>query len=85
MTARLAGRNGRRNGVGLGHCAQATGPTAAFLFAWTLQNAYLLQRDAFDFSPPVLSDLMPSPLAAFQAPVFMMPRCRRAMRAGRAV
>lgn len=52
----------------------------AFLFAWTLGNAYLLHRDAFDPFPFIFLNLVLSMLAALQAPVIMMSQNRQAAR-----
>lgn len=50
----------------------------AFLVLWTLLNAWLLGRDAFDPYPFIFLNLMLSMLAAVQAPIIMMSQNRQA-------
>ncbi len=49
-----------------------------FLLVWTLANAVLLGRDAFDPYPFIFLNLMLSMLAAIQAPIIMMAQNRQA-------
>ncbi|MCX8569308.1 DUF1003 domain-containing protein [Aminobacter sp. MET-1] len=52
----------------------------AFLVLWTLLNAWLLGRDAFDPYPFIFLNLVLSMLAAIQAPIIMMSQNRQAQR-----
>jgi uncharacterized membrane protein len=51
-----------------------------FLVLWTVGNAWLLSRDAFDPYPFIFLNLVLSMLAAIQAPVIMMSQNRQAAR-----
>jgi uncharacterized membrane protein len=51
-----------------------------FLGLWTLGNAWLLSRQAFDPYPFIFLNLILSMLAALQAPVIMMSQNRQAQR-----
>lgn len=52
----------------------------AFLFVWTIANAWLLGRDSFDPYPFIFLNLVLSMIAALQAPVIMMSQNRQAER-----
>ncbi len=52
----------------------------AFLVLWTLGNAWLLTRDAFDPYPFIFLNLVLSMLAAIHAPVIMMSQNRQTER-----
>jgi uncharacterized membrane protein len=52
----------------------------AFLMLWTVGNAFLLSREAFDPYPFIFLNLVLSMLAALQAPVIMMSQNRQAER-----
>jgi uncharacterized membrane protein len=52
----------------------------AFLFVWTVANAWLLGRDSFDPYPFIFLNLVLSMIAALQAPVIMMSQNRQAER-----
>lgn len=52
----------------------------AFLFVWTVANAWLLGRGAFDPYPFIFLNLVLSMIAALQAPVIMMSQNRQAER-----
>lgn len=49
-----------------------------FLALWTLANAYLLGKQAFDPYPFIFLNLVLSMLAAIQAPIIMMAQNRQA-------
>jgi uncharacterized membrane protein len=51
-----------------------------FLVLWTVGNALLLSRDAFDPYPFIFLNLVLSMLAAIQAPIIMMSQNRQAAR-----
>ena len=51
-----------------------------FLLVWTVANAWLLGRDAFDPFPYIFLNLVLSMIAALQAPVIMMSQNRAAER-----
>ncbi|MCR5859246.1 DUF1003 domain-containing protein [Mesorhizobium sp. J428] len=51
-----------------------------FLVVWTIGNAFLLTRDAFDPYPFIFLNLILSMLAAVQAPIIMMSQNRQAAR-----
>lgn len=51
-----------------------------FLMVWTVGNAWLLSREAFDPYPFIFLNLVLSMLAAIQAPVIMMSQNRQAAR-----
>jgi uncharacterized membrane protein len=52
----------------------------AFLFVWTVANAWLLGRGAFDPYPFIFLNLVLSMLAALQAPIIMMAQNRQTER-----
>jgi uncharacterized membrane protein len=52
----------------------------AFLVVWTIGNAWLLSREAFDPYPFIFLNLVLSMVAALQAPIIMMSQNRQAAR-----
>jgi uncharacterized membrane protein len=52
----------------------------AFLFVWTIANAFMLGQKSFDPYPFIFLNLVLSMLAALQAPIIMMAQNRQAER-----